>query len=113
MRYAIARILWRVRFPSGNLTATDFRPDFDGHLLNAVVLISAGMDTPAIEQALSRRLRQAYRWMRCIRFLVRSGDRVQYILGTRVPQQQYLKAWSSRDDLSATIPPRDVIENWR
>ena len=113
MRYMIARFLWRIRFPSGNLTATDFRPHFDGHWLNAIVLIPAGLDPPAVEQALTRRLRQAYGWMRVVRFLLRSGDRIQYCLGTRVPMQQYMKAWSSRDDLSSGVPPRDVAEYWR
>jgi hypothetical protein len=113
MRYAIANLLYRLRFPSGWLSATDFRPHFEGHLLNACTLIPAGLDAEAVEAALSRRLRGSFRWMRLLRFLLRSGDKVQYCLGTQEPRRQYMKAWSSRDDLAAGIPPRDVAEYWR
>jgi hypothetical protein len=113
MRYAIANILYRLRFPSGGINATDFRPHFEGYLLNATTLIPAGLKEPqAVEAALSRRLRQSFRWMRLLRFLLRDGDKVQYCLGTSQPRQQYMKAWSSRDDLAANVPPRDVANYW-
>jgi hypothetical protein len=62
---------------------------------------------------LLRRLQQSFRWMRLLRFLLRRGDKVQYCLGTVEPRLQYMKAWSSRDDLAAGLPPRDVAEYWR
>jgi hypothetical protein len=113
MRYAVANLLYRLRFPSGWLSATDFRPHFEGHLLNACTLIPADLEPEAIQQALSRRLQQSFRWMRLLRFLLRRGDKVQYCLGTLEPRHQYMKAWSSRDDLAAGVPPRDVAEYWR
>lgn len=113
MRYAIANLLYRLRFPSGSLSATDFRPHFDGHLLNACTSIPAGLRADAIEEALSRRLRESFRWMRLLRFLLRSGDKVQYCLGTLAPPRQYMKAWSSREGLAAGVPPKDVAEYWR
>jgi hypothetical protein len=113
MRYAIANFLYRLRFPSGWLSATDFRPHFEGHLLNACTLIPAGLTAEAVEEALSRRLRQSFRWMRLLRFLLRSGDKVQYCLGTLAPRHQYMKAWSSREVLAAGAAPRDVAEYWR
>src|SRR5947207_13486797 len=106
MRYALANLLYRLRFPSGFLTATDFRPHFEGRLLNACTMIPAGLDPKAVEVELSRRLRRSFRWMRLLRFLLRRGDRVQYCLGTREPRQQYMKAWSSWDDLATGVPPR-------
>jgi len=113
MRYAIANVFYRLRFPSGRISATDFRPHFQGHLLNATTLIPAGLTEPqAVEAALARRLRQSFRWMRVLRFLLRNGDRVQYCLGTSRPRQQYMTAWSSRDDLVANVPPRDVANYW-
>ncbi len=113
MRYVIANILYHIRFPSGFLTATDFRPHFDGHLLNVCTLIPSGLDASSMEAILTRRLRQSFRWMRLIRFLLRSGDRIQYCLGTLEPHHQYMKAWSSRQDLATGVPPRDVAEYWR
>jgi hypothetical protein len=113
MRYAIANVLYRLRFPSGGITATDFRPHLQGYLLNAVTLIPTGLKDPqAVEAELFRRLRQSFRWMRLLRFLLRDGDRVQYCLGTSQPHQQYMKAWSSRDDLVTNFPPRDVANYW-
>jgi hypothetical protein len=113
MRYAIADLLYRLRFPSGGISATDFCPHFHGSLLNATTLIPADLSDPqALEAELSRRLRQSFRWMRLLRFLLRDGDRVQYCLGTSHSRQQYMKAWSSRDDLAANIPPRDVANYW-
>src|SRR2546430_15920888 len=112
MRYAIANLLYRLRFPSGFITATDFRPHFDGHLLNVCTLIPTDLTGDAIEAALSRRLQQSFQWMRVLRFLLRRGDRIQYCLGTHEPRQQYLKAWSSRDDLAAGAAPRNIVEYW-
>jgi hypothetical protein len=113
MRYALLNLLYRLRFPSGFITATDFRPHFDGHLINTCTMIPSHLDPASVEDALIRRLRQSFMWVRLFRFLLRPGDRVQYCLGTREPRQQYMKAWSSHDDLSAGIPPRDVTEYWR
>jgi hypothetical protein len=113
MRYVLADLLYRLRFPGGGLRGVDFRPNFDGYLLNAVTLIPAGLDDAAVEQALTQRLSQSYWWMRCLRFLLSRGDRVQYCLGTKRPRQQYLKAWSSWDDLARGYPPRNVVEYWR
>jgi hypothetical protein len=113
MRYAIANFLFRTRFPTGFLTATDFRPHFDGHLINACTGIPAGLDSVRIEAILSRRLKQSFRWMRLLRFLLRPGDKVQYCLGTLEPRHQYMKAWSSWDDLADGVQPRDVTEYWR
>lgn len=112
MRYAIANILYRIRFPSGFITATDFRPHFDGHLLNACTPIPAGLDAASTEAVLARRLRQLFRWMRLLRCLLRSGDRVQYCLGTAKPMHQNLTAWSSSADLASGVPPRDVAQYW-
>ena len=108
MRYVIANLLYRLRFPSGWIQATDFRPHFEGYLLNVYTLIRPGLDEAAVEAALSSRLQASFRWMRLLRFLMRRNDKVQYCLGTRNPLQQYINAWSSREDLSAGIPPRDV-----
>ncbi len=113
MRYVVAHFLFRLRFPRGWLRGTDFQPHFDGHVLNAVILIPTGLDDAATEAALFRRLRQAFHWMRRLRFLLRRGDRVQYCLGTVNPRQQYLKAWSSWDDLANGVEPRNVVEYWR
>lgn len=113
MRYAIANFLYRLRFPHGWLRGTDFRPHFDGYLLNACTIIPAGLESGDVELVLKRRLRQSYRWMRVLRFLLRRGDRVQYCLGTTKPLKQYMKAWSSWDDLAEGVEPRDVAEYWR
>jgi hypothetical protein len=113
MRHAIANLLFRLRFPSGSISATDFRPHFEGHLLNAFTPIPAGLDADGTKAALSHGLQKSFRWMRLLRFLLRRGDKVQYCLGTLQPPQQYLKAWSSREDLVAGLPPRDITEYWR
>ena len=113
VRYAIINLLYRLRFPSGWVRATDFRPHFPGHLLNACTLIPAGLEADSLDAVLSHRLRQSFRWMRVLRFLLRRGDKVQYCIGTIEPRRQYLKAWSSREDLAAGVPPRDVAEYWR
>ena len=113
MRYAVANILYRLRFPHGWVRATDFRPHFDGHLLNVCTIIPGGLDDSATEAILAYRLRQSYRWMRLLRVLLRKGDRVQYCLGTTKPLKQYLKAWSSWGDFASGIEPRDIVEYWR
>jgi hypothetical protein len=113
MRYVVANLLYRLRFPSGWLRGEDFRPHFDGRLINAVAVIPTGLDETAIETALSLRLKQSYYWMRKLRFLLRKGDRVQFCLGTKEPRQQYLKAWSSWEDLAKGVEPRGVTEYWR
>ena len=113
MRYAVANLLYRLRFPRGWLRGTDFRPAFDGYLLNACTPIPAGLEGSAVETILIQRLRQSFRWMRLLRFFLRRGDRVQYCIGTLVPRQQYLKAWSSWEDLAQGIEPRDVSEYWQ
>jgi hypothetical protein len=112
LRYALANLLYRLRFPSGSLTATDFRPHSDGFLLNAPIVIPAQLKPEAVDATLSRRLEQSFRWMCLLRFLLRDGDKVQFCLGTAKPLQQYMKAWSSRDDLAANIPPRDIAKYW-
>ena len=112
-RYAIANLLYRTRFPSGCLSATDFRPDFDGYLLNACVILPVGLNPRAVEEASFRRLEQTCRWMRTLRFLLRPGDRVQFCIGTRRPPTQTLKAWCSRADLAAGVLPRDVTSYFR
>jgi hypothetical protein len=113
MRYALVNVLYRVRFPTGFITATDFRPTFDGHLLNVCTYIPAGLNASDTEAILVNRLRSSSRWMRMLRGLVRPGDKVQFCLGTKRPLRQYMKAWASRDDLSAGVAPRDVAEYWR
>jgi hypothetical protein len=113
MRYVLADILYRLRFLKGWLQGADFRPHFDGYLLNACTIIQAGLDDAAVEQVLRSRLLQSYQWMRRLRFLLRRGDRVQYCLGTLRPRRQYLKAWSSWEDLANGIEPRNVVEYWR
>ena len=112
MRYAVANLLFRLRFPSGSLAGCDFRPHFDGHLLNATVCIPAGLDAPTTEAVLARRLRQSFQWVRFLRVLLRPGDRVQFCLGTLRPRQQYLKAWSTRGDLTAGTPPHGITHYW-
>ena len=112
MRYALANAFYRLRFPSGWLSGTDFRPHFDGYLINACTRIPTGLEDVGIEAALMRRLNQSYRWMRLLRYFLRRGDRVQYCLGTTNPRRQYLKAWSSWEDLANGVAPRDVVEYW-
>lgn len=109
----LINLIFRLRFPSGHVTATDFRPNVDGHLLNACAYIPAGLDAERVETALSRKLQLAFTWMRRLRFLMRPGDKVQYCLGTRKPRRQYMKAVSSRDDLAAGVPPTAIAEYWR
>lgn len=113
MRYTVANILFRLRFPRGWIQDIDFRPHFDGHLLNVVYPIPHGLDEADIEARLSKGLRQSYRWMRRLRCILRQGDRVQYCLGTLHPRRQYLKACSTWEDLANGVAPRDVVEYWR
>ncbi|MDB5335166.1 MAG: hypothetical protein JWN70_785 [Planctomycetaceae bacterium] len=113
MRYWVANLMYRLRFPRGWLRGEDFRPHFDGYLLNACTPIPVGLEAAAVESILARRLQQSFRWMRLLRFVLRRGDRVQYCLGTLTPRRQYLKAWSSWEDLAEGIPPRDIAEYWR
>lgn len=108
MRYLLLNALFRIRFPNGFITVVNFRPHFDGNLINACALVRAEHDPAMLEEILSRRLHQCFVWMRLIRVLLGPGDRVQCCLGTFTPRRQYLKAWSSRSDLVACVPPRTV-----
>src|SRR5262245_49393929 len=99
MRYALVNLLYKLRVPSGFVTSTDFRPHFEGHLLNVCTIIPVGLNPDRIEAALASKLRQSFTWMCKLRFLLRDGDKVQFCLGTLNPRQQYLVAWSFREDL--------------
>jgi hypothetical protein len=113
MRYAIANILFRLRFPSGGLTACDFRPHWDGFALNAFAPVPSNLSGQELHDAVYRRLAQIIAWLKLLRPLVASGDRVQLIVGQREPQCQLFKGWVSRQDLASKhTVARDGWEYW-
>ena len=104
MRYAIARILYRFRFVHGDLRQCDFRPHFDGRLINAHVAIRPQATFEETRDLAYRRWVQMVNWVRLLRWLFGHGDRVQMVVGFRDPMRQLLKGWVSVDRLRDSDP---------
>lgn len=104
MRYTIARLLYRLRFPTGGLSICDFRSHFDGYAVNTYVIIAPrGIpdDTRAIAY---KRWAQMVRWLRLLRPLFADGDKIQMVVGFHSPPTQLLKGWLPAKSLNEAEP---------
>jgi hypothetical protein len=93
MRYSIARFVYRLRFAHGDLRQCDFRPHFDGHLVNAHVTIKPQATAEQTRELAYHRWIQMIKWLGVLRWLFGPGDRIQMVVGLRRPPRQLLKGW--------------------
>jgi hypothetical protein len=104
MRYSIARLLYRLRFPTGGLSICDFRPHFDGYAVNTHVVI-APQRIPSDTRAVAyKRLVQMVRGLRVLHLFFADGDRIQMVVGFRNPPTQLLKGWLPAKRLNEADP---------
>jgi hypothetical protein len=93
MRYKLARILFRLRFPSGNLRECDFRPHLPGYIINLSLPILPQQTAEQTRALAYRAWGALFRHAQRLRVLFKPEDCVQLIVGTIKPPRQILKGW--------------------
>ncbi len=107
MRYAVAKILYRIRFPRGDLSECDMRPEHQAFLVNAYSTIKPQHSSSANRDLAYKRWNQMVRWVQRISWLFAECDRIQFAVGFRNPPRQLLKGWTSVDRILG-IDPRKL-----
>jgi hypothetical protein len=104
MRYAIAKWLFRIRFPKGGFSTCDFRPHCDGYLINTHVIIRPQASVAETRKLSYQRWIQQFRWNRTLHRLLHRDDTIQMVVGFSKPPCQLLKGWIDVKEIKNADP---------
>lgn len=104
MKFEDAAQAFRARFPDGGMKRCDFRPHFDGYMVNAHSMILPAQDEAATREAALALLADIASWLQAYSSTFEPGDRLQLIVGfpesVKDSNRQILKCWLPASRLS-------------
>ena len=113
MWYQLANALFRMRFAPSRLQWCDFRPHWNGYLVNAGAFVPSELDGQALHDAVYGRVGGLFQWVVKHRRLFANGDRLQILVWDQGSGTTWFRAWVPQAELSLPHPTlHDGYEYW-
>jgi hypothetical protein len=105
MKFEDAASAFRARFPDGGLSRCDFRPHFDGYVVNAYSAMLPVRDVASTWEAALVLLAEISAWLQAHAGAFGAGDRIQLVVGfpesVKRDTRQIFKCWLPASRLAA------------